>query len=325
MPRSEEGGAGRKAAGRLRRLLLVVPYLVRHPGSTIDELTNLFSVSRRDLLQDLNLLFVSGLPPYGPGDLIEVDIDDDGRVWVDMADYFARPLRLTRSEALDLYLRGKELLGAPGLSEAAALESALAKLERGLGHETLGELGGRVEAAGRPDPGGALERLRLAAAEHERLEIDYYAASRAETTTRRIDPEEVFTGLGNWYVVAWDHTAEDERMFRADRVKAVRETGERFEPRGLAGAGRPLYSRSAQDIPVRLFLRPGARWVAEYYDVTEAVEREGGLEVTLPTKQLAWVAKLVLRLGGEAAVLHPPELVEQVRQTARQTLALYPN
>ena len=140
MPRSEEGGAGRKAAGRLRRLLLVVPYLVRHPGSTIDELTNLFSVSRRDLLQDLNLLFVSGLPPYGPGDLIEVDIDDDGRVWVDMADYFARPLRLTRSEALDLYLRGKELLGAPGLSEAAALESALAKLERGLGHETLGEL-----------------------------------------------------------------------------------------------------------------------------------------------------------------------------------------
>ena len=129
MPRSEEGGAGRKAAGRLRRLLLVVPYLVRHPGSTIDELTNLFSVSRRDLLQDLNLLFVSGLPPYGPGDLIGVAIED-GRVWIEMADYFARPLRLTRAEALALYLRGTALAVTPGLREATALASALRVLLR---------------------------------------------------------------------------------------------------------------------------------------------------------------------------------------------------
>jgi proteasome accessory factor C len=323
LPPSDQAGSSRKAAGRLRRLLLVVPYLVQHPGTSTDELTRLFNVSKRDLLSDLNLLFVSGLPPYGPGDLIEVDIDDDGRVWIDMADYFARPIRLTRSEALDLYLRGKELLSAPGLPEAAALTSALAKLERGLGEGAIGEIAGRVEAAGASDPGETLERLRAAAAEHERLEIEYFSASRAETTTRRIDPEEVFTGLGNWYVVAWDHTADDERMFRADRVRAVRETGERFEPRGLAGAGRPLYTRSGEDVRVRLWLGPGARWVAEYYDVSEAVERDGGLEVTLPTKQLAWVARLVLRLGGEATVIEPPELGTQVREMAERTLALY--
>jgi len=323
LPRSEEASASRKAAGRLRRLLLVVPYLVQHPGTTTEELTRLFNVSKRDLLSDLNLLFVSGLPPYGPGDLIEVDIDDDGRVWIDMADYFARPIRLTRSEALDLYLRGKELLGAPGLPEAAALSSALAKLEGGLGEEALGQISGRVEAAGPADQGGMLERLRAAAADRERLEIEYFSASRAETTTRRIDPEEVFTGLGNWYVVAWDHTADDERMFRADRIGAVRETGEHFEPRGLAGAGRPLYTRSAQDVQVRLFLRPGARWVAEYYEVTEIRERDGGLEVTIPTRQLAWVARLVLRLGGEAEVLDPPELRTIVAEMATRTLALY--
>jgi len=300
-----------------------VPYVVQHPGTSTDELTKLFSVSKRDLLSDLNLLFVSGLPPSGPSDLIEVDIDDDGRVWIDMADYFARPLRLTRSEALDLYLRGKELLGAPGLPEAAALDAALAKLERGLGPETLGEVAGRVEATGAGQPADTLDRLRRAAAEHEQVEIEYYSVSRGEPSVRRIDPEEVFTGLGNWYVVAWDHGAHDERMFRADRVKAVRETGERFEPRGLAGAGRPLYSRSREDVPVRLLLGPGARWVAEYYEVTDAVERDGGLEVTLPTKQLAWVAKLLLRLGGEATVLEPPELREQLRDEAERTLAGY--
>ena len=53
------------------------------------------------------------------------------------------------------------------------------------------------------------------------------------------------------------------------------------------------------------------------------MERDGDLEVTLPTKQLAWVAKLVLRLGGEAAVLDPPDLRDLVRETAQRTLALY--
>jgi len=35
------------------------------------------------------------------------------------------------------------------------------------------------------------------------------------------------------------------------------------------------------------------------------------------------VAKLVLRLGGEARVLDPPELLDLVRTTAARTLELY--
>jgi proteasome accessory factor C len=109
-----------------------------------------------------------------------------------------------------------------------------------------------------------------------------------------------------------------------DRIRAVRETGEPFEPRGLAGAGRELYSPSERDTPVRLLLDPSARWVAEYYRVERSHAREGGsLEVTLPAKDLPWVAKLILRLGGAARVLHPPELQAMVDDLAARTLALY--
>jgi proteasome accessory factor C len=153
--------------------------------------------------------------------------------------------------------------------------------------------------------------------------VEYYTASRDELTTRRIDPEHVFSAIGNWYVVAWDQSAEDERMFRADRIKEIRSTGKTFEPRGLAGAGRPLYSRSNEDALVRLRLRPAARWVAEYYETEATTETDGELEVTLPTKQLAWVAKLILRLGGEVAVLDPPELRDQARELAKRTLQRY--
>ncbi|MBI2237173.1 MAG: WYL domain-containing protein [Actinobacteria bacterium] len=322
-----EGRGGRprtaKASERLRRLLVLVPYVVRHPGARLPELARIFDATEEELVDDLKLLFVSGLPPYGPGDLIDVDVQD-GRVWITMADYFSRPLRLTRNEALALYLRGTALAGAPGLTEATALSSALAKLEEKLGAATLGEVAGRVEAAGGGRPAETLEAVRRALAGHERLEIEYYATSTAETTVRRIDPEEVFFAIGNWYVVAWDHLSGEERLFRADRIRGVKATGERFEHRGLPGAGRPLYTPTGRDVSVRLLLGPAARWVAEYYETESEREKgNGSLEVVLPASRLEWVARLVLRLAGEARILDPPELKDRVRDLARRTLERY--
>ncbi len=312
-----------RASDRLRRLLVVVPYVVRHPGARLEEVSRLFGVGERELLEDLNLLFVSGLPPYGPGDLIDVQVEE-GRVWIGMADYFSRPVRLTRSEALALYLKGKALLGAPGLEEAPALASALEKIEQGLGRDTLENLAGRVEVGAGGHAAAALASVRVAVEHREQLEIEYYTAARDDLTTRRIDPEHVFSSIGNWYVVAWDHLADAERLFRADRIRSARPTGKTFEPRGLIGAGRPLYTRSTRDIPIRLVLGPSARWVAEYYDTERVAEQEEGkIEVMLPAKELPWVAKLILRLGGEAAVLGPAELADMVRDTAQRTLALY--
>ncbi|HYT78891.1 MAG TPA: WYL domain-containing protein [Actinomycetota bacterium] len=312
-----------RASDRLRRLLVVVPYVVRHPGARLEEISRLFGLGERELLEDLNLLFVSGLPPYGPGDLIDVQVEE-GRVWIGMADYFSRPVRLTRSEALALYLKGKALLGAPGLEEAPALASSLEKIEQGLGQDTLENLAGRVEVGGGGHAAAALAAVRLAVERREQLEIEYYTAARDDLATRRIDPEHVFSSIGNWYVVAWDHLADAERLFRADRIRSAKATGETFELRGLLGAGRPLYTRSTRDIPIRLVLAPSARWVAEYYETERVAEQEDGkIEVTLPAKELAWVAKLILRLGGEATVLGPGELADMVRDTARRTLALY--
>ncbi len=64
--------------------------------------------------------------------------------------------------------------------------------------------------------------------------------------------------------------------------------------------------------------------MAEYYTTADAVELEdGSLEVTLPAKQLRWVAHLLLRLGNDAEVLAPRDVAEQVRELAARTLAVY--
>ena len=154
-----------KTSERLGRMLVIVPYLVQHQGAAAGRRSPPCSTCRpMQLRRDLDLLFMSGLPPYGPGDLIDVEVDEDERIWIKMADHFARPLRLTRSEALALYLRGTELVATPGLPEAPALASALAKLRESLGPDALAEAHARIEtvaASGRvPEH---LELLRAAA------------------------------------------------------------------------------------------------------------------------------------------------------------------
>lgn len=323
-PSAAKGRATPRASIRLRRMLAAVPYIIRHPGVRVSEVAGLFGLSERDLLQDLNLLFMSGLPPYGPGDLIDVETDDEGRVWIRMADYFSRPLRLTTSEALSLYLRGKALLGTPGLHETGALTSALEKIEESLGPEALSRLVERVDLETGVELARRLDTLREAVAQRRVVRIEYFSAARDALTTREIDPEHVYSAAGHWYVVAWDRDQDAERMFRADRMRSAVLTDQTFEPRGLEGADRPLYTKTEQDVPVRLRLEPPARWVAEYYVVEDVHELGGGsLEVTLPAKDLAWLAKLILRLGGEARVISPPDLRDAVRDMAERTLKPY--
>lgn len=307
---------------RVRRMLSLVPYVVNHPGAELKELSDLFGAPEKELRKDLDLLFLTGVPPYGPGDLIDVEIED-GRVWIRMADHLDRPQTLTLPEAASLFVRGKALEGTPGYPDAPALTSALGKIEEALGEEALGDLKGRVESADSPPAGDVLEAVWRAVQEYEVMDITYFAHSRDELSQRIIEPEKIYSALGHWYVVAWDEAAGGERLFRVDRIRSAAATGTLFEPRGLEGPGRPLYSRSESDVQVRLLLRPAARWVAEYYEVGSVIDRGGDLEAILPTRSLAWLAKLLVRLGPEAEILGPPELKSEVADLAQRTLALY--
>ncbi|MGZ4153761.1 MAG: helix-turn-helix transcriptional regulator, partial [Actinomycetota bacterium] len=116
----------------------------------------------------------------------------------------------------------------------------------------------------------------------------------------------------------------EERMFRADRIRSAEPTGERFEPRGLEGAGRLLYTPSERDVDVRLRLGPDARWIAEYYATDDVRELEdGGLEVTLPAARFEWIARVILRLGEDVQVIEPEVLKDRVRDLAHRTRKRY--
>jgi proteasome accessory factor C len=300
-------------------VLALVPWILEHPGVTLAELAERFEVDESELELDLELLPMCGLPPYTADRLIDVYVGDDGAVSMRLAVYFERPLRLTPAEGVALVAVGRALLAVPGSDGSGPLATALGKLEQAVG--ATGQIAVHVDAADH------LDRLRDAAERGDQVEIDYYSSARDEMTTRVVDPIRVFHALGAWYLGAWCHRAGDERLFRIDRVRAVRATGARVEPRAASAADGDadlVYRPAPDDLRVRLRLAPEAAWVAESIPVEERIDRaRGRVDVVLAVSGRAFLERLLLSLGPAAEVLGPPEAKEIRAVAARRVLARY--
>ena len=117
-----------RTAKRLNRILAMLPWVIAHPGASVDKVCERFDYTRAELAADLDLVFVCGLPGYGPGDLMVAYIDED-EVVVELADYFANPVRLTPPEALSLLAAGMALLST-GQAPAALQSAAWCRMNR---------------------------------------------------------------------------------------------------------------------------------------------------------------------------------------------------
>ena len=292
---------------RLSRILSMLPWVIANQGATVDEVCERFGYTRSDLVKDLNLVFVCGLPGYGPGDLMTAYIDED-EVVVDTAEYFGEPLRLTSAGALILLAGGMAMLssgtGPPSLATAVAkLQSALLPDE------------GAIEVDIPTEP-MMVSRLRDAAAGGEVIEIVHASVATGQETTRSIEPWAVFATLGNWYVSGHCRLADAERVFRVDRIRSSSETGERFDPPAERPPAEVSYSPGVDDTRAVIRLRPGARWVAEYYPVEVLEDGDEGLVVEFSAADPAVAARLLIRLG-EQAILEDGDAVREARDRLR--------
>jgi proteasome accessory factor C len=328
--------AARRSLSRLERILLLVPYCVAHPGVSIGELAKRFGAPDKEIIEDLNLLFVCGLPDYTPADLIEVSLEED-QVFIRMADYFARPLRLTRTEAIPLYLKAQALVnllqgssGRSGLKELASLRSALDKLGKALLPQEGGvaELTKRIKVQLESGEAKWLELLREAVTQRRRVDLEYYTYTRDNMTRRKVDPHLVFASLGHWYVSGFCHMVQDKRMFRLDRIKSLELTDEQFEAPADADAELPpplVYVPGPDAVLVRLRVASGiSDWLSDYFHLESKKDLRGGRqELTFKVPADRELERLLLRFGSDVEVLEPQELAERVREAAKGILALY--
>jgi proteasome accessory factor C len=289
------------AEDRLGRLLAIVPWVAAQDGPEVSEVCRRFGVGEKELLDDLNLLFMCGVYPFTPDVLIDVDVAD-GRVWIRMADYFRRPLRLSPQEGLALVSAGSALQSVPGADPDGALATALTKLENVLG---VGADDGLDVELARVTP-DVLTAVRQAVDRHQKVEIDYYSFGRDGHSTRVVEPWRVFNTNGQWYLSGWCELAVGERLFRLDRISRAQLLDTTFDPPPGDNTAGPtdVYHPGPDDPLVVLDLDPPAHWIAEQYP-NEGVEVRAGsvLRVGLRTSQKAWLARLLLRAGPDARVV----------------------
>lgn len=318
---SREEKAAAAAPARLARLLNLVPYLLARPGIELAEAAADLDVSERQLREDLELLWVCGLPGYGPGDLIDMSFDGD-RVTVTYDAGIDRPLRLTPDEATALVVALRMLAETAGMSDRDAVARALEKIEHAARLEQAPPVAVKL-----PGDTERLVGLQSMLERGKALRIRYYSAARDVTSERVVDPMRLLSVSGRSYLEAWCRSASGVRMFRADRIDSVVELDESAAPPpGVMGndLSGGVFQPDPQAELVTLKVSRGGRWITEYYPCESVVEVPGDeWLVSLRVNDMDWARRFVLGLGPQVQVVAPDHLAEGVRQSALAALANY--
>lgn len=300
---------------RLRRLLFLVPFVSRNPGLTVDQVAKELGVSRDALLEELDLLTLVGRPPFQPDDFVDIYVEDD-RVYVDLDQRLSAPPRLTAAEGVALAAAAALL--KPGQSDA--LRSAIEKLERVLPPHAVArfrEMGKRLDVALEAPAG--LATLSQAIVEHRVVAFDYLPTSTGQPERRRVQPAELFSHRGQWYLAGFDVGRGGERLFRLDRMGPPEVTAETFVPSPSRRPSIPGAAESNERVTVR-FEPATAPYVRERFGAEARGLPDGRVEVDVPGDNPRWLTGWVLSFGGDAAVTRPDWAIRSVAEAAGASL-----
>src|SRR6202020_2400329 len=156
---------------RLVRLLNRGAYFQANPRVTRAQAAAELGVSVKQLGEDLDLLWLCGLPGYGPGDLIDFEFTGD-TVEVTFSAGMDTPLQLTSPEATGLLVALRALADIPGVVDPEAARSAIAKIEAAAGAAGHGTDVAAVDEQASAESKAAAA-VRAAVRDSRALTIDY--------------------------------------------------------------------------------------------------------------------------------------------------------
>jgi len=310
---------------RVKRLLSVIPWVESQNGPYIEEVASRFDYPQKELIEDLeNIVFFVGVYPFTPDCLIEVSMTEE-RVWVRYADWFRQPMKLNKRELTSLRAAGESLIEfndslTGDVEEFGPLERALTKLsafEDGM--ENIIE----IKLA---TPTKHLLGVQDSIKDKTVIQIEYLVGSRNELSTRKIEPEKIFTIGGNWYAHAYCKSSSAEKTFRVDRIKdlkildEVRETQPCGDSPSRDFFDLDEFPNAVIEIPLR-----DKPLIDAFPNI--AIEEIPGEKVRLicPVASEVWLKHLLMVLGMNAEIQEVPEGIEgNVRaETAREILKIY--
>lgn len=290
------------------RLLDLVPFLISHQGISLSDLAKHFKVESDVMLDDLNTLWMCGLPGYTPLELIDLAFDS-GFVTIRNAAPLAYVRTMSSTEivalslGLDLLRENSEQLG---VEQSNRIDSLAKKLQNQIGVQIS------ITASA-----NTAHRTIISTAITERVPVKmtYYSSTSDQETDRIVTAYNFFLDNNVEYFQGYCHSSKGIRTFRVDRIVAV----------ALAKKDAVILDSQApknESIRVEATVRSLDRASAEAFGLALSDLRLGG-SVVLEAFSSEWLIRSVMAGAGSLVVEGPQQLTEQIRQSIDSTMALY--
>ena len=296
------------AVARVTRVLDLVPFILENPGIEVSALAKKFSVSEKQVLADLELIFMCGLPGYTPYELIDLAFED-GVVTVIDPQVLDKPRVFNEVEAVVLNLGLSIIKNA--INDPIKIES-IEVLQKKIGAKfaLISEIS---FSTSRP---AFYDVVSDAIARSEGLNLTYNSISRDEVSDRFVVPKRIYLAQGNFYFIAIDTNSNKERHFRMDLIlnceisnsvstnnSSLADVEESFEFK-IQSTNKYLTERYSD-----LFTD-----VSQQGDVYQAVGRMNNPQ---------WLKRLVISNAPDLELIKPASLKKEIGEQVRSTLGLY--
>jgi proteasome accessory factor C len=299
------------AALRAIRLLDLVPYIVAHPGISITEVAKEFSISRDEVLKDLNLLFLCGLPGYTPLELIDISFDEESVVIRDPQN-LAAPRNLNESEALIARIALAALEESTPKTSAAYLQ--IIALREKIAKAFSSSIPASAITFTLDKERATLEAIESAIKQELDLEMTYNNVTKDSSSKRSITPISIIAEDKRTLVSAYCHSAKALRTFHLAQISEV-STKERSTRTDLE---RLEDSRgSSAEVIIK---SEDSRFLSENASSLKELSKSC---YQIDIFQPEWIVRSVLAGADSLELAKPLELRAEIAERANRALLAY--
>jgi len=300
------------AANRALRTMDLIPFILENPGISIENLAKQFSVTEKQIEDDLQLVFMCGLPGYTPYELIDL-VFEDGVVSIIDPQVLDKPRRFSKSELVVIVL-GLQILGELNNSNSVRANQIKALSDKIM---KLGNSNSVLINSGQnnsPYVDIVLNAISL----RKSLIIEYHSMIKDEITNRIILPRYLYFLNGNLYLNALDLDAKADRVFKLNLIKKC-EIGSATE--------NQTYENNEYSIQVLLEIdKQFVNFIERNSSViTNIQENKDSYRVDLMVSNMEWLKRSILSYSPGITVISPVLLATEVREVASSLMSAYQN
>ncbi|ANP79867.1 DNA-binding transcriptional regulator [Bacillus sp. B25(2016b)] len=309
---------------KAKRLLDILIFASAKKTFTAQEIADEFNISVRTVHRYIVDLSDMGLPIYA----------EQGRNggYKVLTNKVIPPILFTEEEAVSIFFAFQSLNYYRDLPFNTEINSVTHKLYSSLQNEAKAKVDKIRSYIAFWNPKRTIETPLLhevltAAIENKNLHFQYESKSRIKT--KHVHPIGVYAHDGLWYLPAYDFNVEKTLLYRVDRILSILSTEENEDTfmnleEWFASNSHVVHNPTQLHV---LLSTEGVRQCKSVPYLEEfVVTNENGtgyIHSTIDKGEIDFITPLFYRLGKDAKVLEPIELIDGLRMRAKEVLHMY--